>query len=178
MGCKTLKEALFWSYANLAMAHHALEHGLSSYSIQSFAIRSRLYSGLMSRRMSITTLYDDECARLKLDRVCVYCGASGTLSRDHLVSRKLGGSDSADNLVYACRACNSSKNDRDLLAWYAARGGFPPLLVLRRYLKLLITFCEEHDLMDLDLKDVHGLAMPFQINLLPLDFPQPSELRF
>lgn len=43
---------------------------------------------------------------------CRYCGATpteGELTVDHVVPVALGGSDAPDNLVAACRACNSGK---------------------------------------------------------------------
>lgn len=58
---------------------------------------------------------------------CVYCGAteqsSGAhLHLDHLTPRVAGGSDSAENLVLACRSCNSARQDMPLAAWCRLRG--------------------------------------------------------
>lgn len=43
---------------------------------------------------------------------CVYCGNKERLTLDHVVPRSLGGRDSWDNLVTACRACNAEKGNR------------------------------------------------------------------
>ena len=72
--------------------------------------------------------------RQKLTGKCVYCNGPGT-SVDHLIPRLAGGPDSADNLVTACKSCNSSKGGRDLYDW-ASRQEFFPLGVTRRYLVL------------------------------------------
>lgn len=48
---------------------------------------------------------------------CVYCGASGDLSADHLVPWADGGRSALDNLVTACRSCNSSKGVKSLNEW-------------------------------------------------------------
>jgi 5-methylcytosine-specific restriction endonuclease McrA len=53
---------------------------------------------------------------------CVYCGAtaeeSGSpLHLDHVVPRSLGGEDTPDNLVTACRACNCARHDMSLAQW-------------------------------------------------------------
>lgn len=58
---------------------------------------------------------------------CVYCGATAETSGahlhlDHLTPHVLGGADAAANLVLACRACNSARQDRSLSAWCALRG--------------------------------------------------------
>ena len=38
--------------------------------------------------------------------VCVYCGQQAD-TVDHIVARSKGGSDNLDNLVAACRQCNT-----------------------------------------------------------------------
>jgi hypothetical protein len=44
---------------------------------------------------------------------CWYCGAwLDEMCIDHVVSRKHGGADDPENLVPACRACNSTKGSR------------------------------------------------------------------
>lgn len=48
---------------------------------------------------------------------CVYCGLSVDMTLDHVIPRSRGGSDSVDNLVPACRSCNSSKGARTPDEW-------------------------------------------------------------
>lgn len=43
---------------------------------------------------------------------CQLCGAEGADSVDHIVPRRLGGTDHDDNLQTLCRRCNSSKGGR------------------------------------------------------------------
>jgi 5-methylcytosine-specific restriction endonuclease McrA len=47
---------------------------------------------------------------------CVYCGCSAPklLTLDHVIPQSKGGKDSWDNLVTACRTCNSEKSDLTL----------------------------------------------------------------
>lgn len=52
----TVAELLYWSYANLAMAHNGIERGLPTYDKTSFTIRMRLYKGLLSGKMQVSTL--------------------------------------------------------------------------------------------------------------------------
>jgi hypothetical protein len=71
---------------------------------------------------------------------CVYCGAtadeSGShLHLDHVTPRSLGGEDSPDNLVTACRACNCARKTMSLAQWSAYCGallGLAPATVARR----------------------------------------------
>jgi len=43
---------------------------------------------------------------------CVYCGDKKKLTIDHLMPQSRGGSNDQDNLVLACRHCNSTKHDK------------------------------------------------------------------
>ena len=47
---------------------------------------------------------------------CVYCGCDNrkTLTLDHVIPQSKGGKDSWDNLVTACRRCNSEKSNLTL----------------------------------------------------------------
>lgn len=48
--------------------------------------------------------------------ICAYCPAPAT-TRDHVIALACGGSDAIDNIVPACRPCNSSKNTRSVADW-------------------------------------------------------------
>lgn len=175
---QTVREHIAWSYANLARAHTALADGSTSYQQKDHIVRSRLFKGLCSGRMSIRSLYDDERLKLSMPRCCVYCGRTGALSLDHLIPRYAGGGDAADNLVSACRRCNSAKGARDMIVWHVERKTFPSLMLLRRYLKLVADYCEKADVMDQSLVEIEALQMPFALAALPHNFPPLSELRF
>jgi 5-methylcytosine-specific restriction endonuclease McrA len=43
---------------------------------------------------------------------CVYCGAAGQLTPDHMIPLSRGGSDWPANIVPACLRCNQSKHTR------------------------------------------------------------------
>jgi hypothetical protein len=97
------------------------------------------------------------------------------LSVDHLIPTKRGGANTGDNLVWACRSCSSLKCARDALEWLMAKNQFPPLLLLRRYLKLAIEMSRDRNLMDMPL--AAALELPFSLSAIPQVFPQPSQLR-
>ena len=173
----TIGEYLYWRYANLAMADAALHAGREAYTRTDYMIRARLYKGLCSGTMSISSLYQDEAEKLKVQR-CAYCGRTEELTLDHLISRFSGGSDSGDNLVYACKSCNSAKKDRDLLVWYEAKKEFPPILVLRRYLKLAYEKLKEKDALELPAEELTEHIDVFRIDLIPGKIPPPEKLKY
>ena len=170
----TVAESLYWCYANLAMAHSAVGSRSSTYNQTHFIIRSRLYSGLKNNTMKIGSIADDERLKMILEQACCYCGNVGKLSIDHLIPKASGGKDRAENMVWACRPCNSSKNDTDLLDWYRAKNAFPPLLLLRRYLKIAIEICRDENLLDIPINEAPPL--PFALKSVPHSFPKPTEL--
>lgn len=43
---------------------------------------------------------------------CHYCNVGGAMTIDHVVPRSMGGGNSADNIVLACKSCNSSKGPK------------------------------------------------------------------
>jgi len=50
---------------------------------------------------------------------CAYCGKeSKRLHREHVISVYNGGGFTRENIIPACRSCNSSKNSTDMETWY------------------------------------------------------------
>ena len=174
---KTVKEVLFWSYANLAMAHTAVDKKQAHYVTVNYMIRSKLFKGLMDGSMNIRTIFDDEKIKLIAEKKCSYCGTVGDLTLDHLLPQKLGGKDVGDNLIYACRSCNSSKGRKDFMEWMAYKNSFPPLMILRRYLKLIISYCIKENLMECAVVELKKHLLPFSIERVPLRYPQPHTLQ-
>lgn len=170
-------ELIFWSYANLAMAQDGVERHIDKYDRLSFMIRARLYKGLTSGKMQIHSLFDDEKYKIANGAKCVYCGSMDNLSVDHIIPRKAGGSDSSDNLVCCCKACNSSKGDRNMMNWFTAKELFPPLLVLRRYLKLEFQYFDEKNLLGEEISSFDWSATPYSAKDIPVDYPHPSFLK-
>jgi 5-methylcytosine-specific restriction endonuclease McrA len=48
---------------------------------------------------------------------CAYCFLEGPLEQDHVIPISKGGAHTAENVVPACKSCNSSKSDRSLLVF-------------------------------------------------------------
>ncbi|MGI6608934.1 MAG: HNH endonuclease [Limnochordia bacterium] len=173
----TVREQIAWSYANLAMADAALGDSAERYERNHYAIRNRLYHGLMSGRMSMRSLYHDERLKMTMPQACYYCGSDDSLAVDHLIPRIKGGRDEAGNLVWACRSCNSSKQGRDMLEWMKLKCRFPSVLLLRRYIKVVAGHCELHGCMDVTLAEAQHLELPFDLRLLPTQFPPLNGLQ-
>jgi len=174
---KTVRELIYWSYANLAMADSAVKENRVKYDKMNYMIRTGLYNGLMKGTKHIRSFYDDEIIKMKTGNICSYCGSLESLSVDHIFPEKLGGKDDAENLIRVCRSCNSSKLKKDLMEWMDTRDEFLPLMIIRRYLKLVFNYCSDHDLLDKEIEVVKSMSLPFDIIKLPLDFPDPQDLK-
>lgn len=158
-------EILYWAYANLTMAHVAYTDKSIKYNPKHFAIRAKLYKGLQTGEMNIRSFFDDERLKMILPQKCNFCGSIKNLAVDHLIPRKKGGLDISENLVWACRSCNSSKSARDFLEWMRNTGKKPSILIYRRYLKILITYCRENKIMNEKITD--KLDIPFDLTEIP-----------
>lgn len=172
-----LGESLNWSYANLTMAHAAVAKGEQAYGRVHYMIRSRLHKGLLAGTMSIGPIAEDEKLKLILPQACCYCGTRNLLSVDHLIPKARGGIDAGENMVWSCRTCNSSKGKKDVLVWLKEHDRFPPLLLLRRYLKLAVDITTERGLLSTPLETVADLELPFAVAAIPHQYPKPSELQ-
>jgi len=173
----TVREQIAWSYANLARADKALQDGVEKYGRIHHMIRAKLNKGLRDRTMSMASLYQDERLKMTVPQACYYCGSTSKLSVDHLIPRIKGGADESDNLIWACRSCNSSKRDRDMLQWMIDKKSFPSIYLLRRYLKIVMRYCESNGLLDLELEEVLKKTLPFDLSLLPHTFPPLNEMK-
>lgn len=173
----TVRDAIAWSYANLACAHSALKAERIKHAQIDWMIRAKLYRGIRMGTMKMGDLFDDERLKLTAQPTCAYCGTDGPLAIDHLIPRASGGGDRENNLVRACRSCNSSKGKSDLLAWFAHRQQFPPLMLLRRYLKIVFAECGASQLLDCELVDPRLKDLPFDLQHLPREFPALANLK-
>jgi hypothetical protein len=173
---ETVRELIYDSYANLAMAHSAVAKGQAKYERINYIIRAKLLNGLTNGTMNIRTIFDDEKIKLRTGSICNYCGAAKNLTLDHIFPQKSGGEDAAENLIFACKSCNSSKGKKDLMEWMSFREQFLPLMIIRRYVKLVFNYCDEHKLLDEKVEDVKAMNLPFKIDLLPTIYPSPDKL--
>lgn len=49
---------------------------------------------------------------------CCYCGKKAPLEQEHFIPLTKRGGYTSDNIIPACKSCNSSKNNSDFFEWY------------------------------------------------------------
>ena len=159
----TIRQLLAQRYAYLVRAAAARSAGAQTYTTDHHKLAVAFYRDVLAGRKHIGSFFTEERAKLAAAR-CVYCGTADKLSVDHLVPRLAGGPDDANNLVPACRSCNSSKGASDVMAWHVRKERFPHRAVVRRYIKLAWRWCERHDRLDRPVDDAG--EMPFDLHAL------------
>lgn len=78
-------------------------------------IRAKLFKGLKEGTMNMRTIFNDEKIKLQTGQLCNYCSSSEKFALDHIFPQRFGRKDDAENLIFACKTCNSSKGKKDLL---------------------------------------------------------------
>ncbi len=64
-----------------------------------------------------------------------------------------------------------------MLSWMDRKDRFPPLLLLRRYVKIVARHCEKNGWLGLQLDCLdEGPEMPFDVRILPISFPPLRDL--
>jgi hypothetical protein len=172
----TVRDKIYDSYVNLAMAHSAVTKKQMEYGRINFMIRAKLLKGLKYGTMNIRSIFDDEKIKLQTGQICNYCGSTKKLALDHIFPQKFGGKDNAENLILACKTCNSSKGKKDLMEWMNYRNEYLPLMIIRRYLKLVFDYCDKNNLLDKDINELAYMELPFKVQYLPTKFPKPNIL--
>lgn len=174
---ETIAELIYWSYSNLAMAHTAVDRKEEKYGTFNYIIRAKLFKGLKDGTMNMRSIFDDEKIKLKTGQICNYCGSNEKLSLDHIFPLKVGGKDDAENLIFACRTCNSSKGKKDLMEWMHYKNHFLPLMIVRRYLKLVFKYCAQNNLLHTKIEEVNKMDVPFKLAFIPTKYPKPKGLK-
>lgn len=126
---KTIKDLIFWEYAKLISGSTLGDRKNYGFVMCSF---KKLQSGQMAWS---DILRED----LKMDNAkCAYCGSADQLSNDHIVPKRECHYDEIHNIVKACKHCNSSKSDRDLIEWWGIERRYElPRVVMGKYLKMV-----------------------------------------
>ena len=133
---KTIREEILYEYAKLISR--------SAYGTLERAFITDRFKKLRDGEITISGTIREWEREQELQQECVYCGSKNDLTTDHLVPRNRGGDDSADNLVHACMACNTSRGDKGVFEWLGLeKKDELHRLVAGKYLKQLLRVHEQ-----------------------------------
>ena len=133
---KTVKDLLYWQYAKIISASAGAGKKNYGFIMDRF---KKLQSGDIQWSTSIREYVKEH----EQPDQCVYCGAKGDLTVEHMLPRSRGGPDIPENAVWVCGSCNSKKGSKRLYEWYGldSRNELPRIAE-GKYLKLLYALHE------------------------------------
>lgn len=131
---KNIRDLLFWEYAKLISGSAMKDRKKYGFIMHNFKM---LQNG---KKKWSDILRED----LNMDSTrCVYCENNEELSNDHIVPKRECHFAEVHNIVKACKQCNSSKGDKDLIEWWGIERRYEiPRIVMGKYLKMLYV-CHE-----------------------------------
>lgn len=131
---KTIKDLIFWEYAKL-IAGSALSDR------KAFPFIMCTFKELQSGKKKWSDILREDIHMNTTE--CVYCGGAEGLSNDHIVPKRECHFAEIHNIVKACKRCNSSKGDKDLIEWWGLEKRYElPRIAMGKYLKMLYV-CHE-----------------------------------
>ncbi len=80
---------------------------------------SHCYRARKTEVLSTFTLKEWEECKNNFNNQCAYCGSLAPLTREHFIPLSEKGEYTKENILPACKSCNSSKGDRAFSDWYS-----------------------------------------------------------
>lgn len=155
---KTVRDLIYWQYAKI-IAHSA---GMGK---KNFRFVMNRFKRLQQKEIfwnEIREYVKEHEARSE----CIFCGARGSLTIEHLFPKSLRGPQNEKNVVRVCRKCNSAKGARRPYEWYTITGGLQkakydvPRIAEGKYLKLVFEILQEEGFLDLSIHDLITQVCP------------------
>lgn len=145
---KTVRDLLFWQYA-------AIMAGAATGDKHEWALRMSFLKKLKSGEIVWSTAVSEWLLEMEKPHVCIYCGARGALTTEHILPRSRGGEDVPENVVRVCQKCNSEKGAKGLYEWKGLdHKNEHSRIAEGKYLKYLYSLYEERGLLDAKLDDL------------------------
>ena len=162
----SFSDNLYWAYACWQAFWVAAKDGELKFGRKHFMIRAKFFKGYREGKYHATDLYRNNIAKMQSNNMCWYCQSELTpteLTADHVFPRIKGGTNDMDNIIFACKHCNSSKGAKDMVEWFVERNQIPHYWLIGHYLKQVVQYAEEYNLMDKSLDEVAAMELPFSI---------------
>ena len=157
---RTIRDLIYWQYAKIISESAGVGK-------RRYAFVMDRFKALQSGEIHWTGAIREYVREREMPNQCIYCGSRADLSYDHLIPRIRGGPDIADNVVAACRRCNSSKGDKGVYEWYRLEHRYElPRVAEGKHLKLLYKLHEERGTLDIGRHDLQRLCSVCELGYL------------
>jgi len=148
---RTIREEVFYEYAKLISrsAYGSLQRGF---------ITDR-FKKLRDEEITTSGTIREWEREQELPKACVYCSSMTDLTTDHLIPQSRGGDDSADNVVLACKSCNTSRGEKGIFEWLGLKEKDKlHRLVAGKYLKQLLALHDRADTLEISKAEITTLC--------------------
>jgi len=92
--------------------------------------KDRMYAhkrrAIIQKLESTLTIEQWETIKEYFNNCCAYCGKERPLAQEHFIPLSKGGAYTHNNIIPACKSCNSSKHDKDFSEWYPEHENYNP----------------------------------------------------
>jgi len=167
---KTIREEILYEYAKL-MSRTVFRGKLN------YGFITDRFKALRNRQITMSGTNREWQREQELPQECVFCGSREELQIDHLIPRKRGGSDSADNIVWSCRSCNSSRGDRGIFEWLGLKKKDNlHRLVAGKYLKELYDLHDKAGTLDIASQEIGDLCKRCKNGAVCMQWGKEEEL--
>lgn len=167
---QTIREELLYEYAKL-ISRSAFKGKIN------YGFVSDRFKALRDDKITISGTIREWQREQELPKECVFCSEKESLQMDHLIPRNKGGNDTADNMVWSCQNCNSSRGDKGVFAWLGLKkkDGLHRL-VAGKYLKQLFDLHTEKETMDIHKDNIENLCKECKNKPVCIEWDKESKL--
>jgi len=157
---RTIRDLIFWQYGKIISESAGVGKKQYRFVMDRFKM-------LQSRQIEWSGAIREYIKERELPNQCLYCGSTQSLSYDHLIPRNRGGPDIPENVVPACRSCNSSKGDKGVYEWFGLDRRYElPRVAEGKYLKLLYDLHTQQGTLDAGRSDIDRLCQRCEVRYL------------
>ncbi|MHA1407702.1 MAG: HNH endonuclease [Candidatus Heimdallarchaeaceae archaeon] len=141
---KTIKELIFWQYAKIISES-------AGFGKKQYAFIMNRFKKLCSNEISWSSSIEEYLKEREQSDCCIYCGAKGDLTLEHILPKSRGGPDIPENAIMVCKHCNSSKGNKRLYEWFSLENRDNiPRIAEGKYLKLLFKMHNQLGTLNID----------------------------
>jgi hypothetical protein len=167
---KTIREEILYEYAKL-MSRTVFRGKLN------YGFITDRFKALRNSQITMSGTNREWQREQELPHECVFCGSREALQMDHLIPRNRGGSNSADNMVLSCRACNVSRGEKGIFEWLGLKDKDKlHRLVAGKYLKELYNLHVVAGTLDISSEEISQLCVRCKNRLTCVKWGKEQEL--
>jgi hypothetical protein len=151
---RTIRDEIYWQYSKLISKS-------AGFGIDNRGFQMTTFLKLRDGKMKWSSAIGEYIKEHESKSACIYCGSTEKLTVEHILPSSRGGPNTADNAIFICKKCNSSKGAKRLYEWF----GFDnkdkiPSIAEGKYLKLIFELHKQLGTLDLTKEELREKMCP------------------